>query len=65
MPEEKTKRTTTKRSINLYWTDEQQKRLETVGEKLTRMGVPGITKRNGEYNISAIVNYLLEQATAE
>jgi len=59
MPE---KRKTPKRSINLYWTPEDQALLETVAAKLEKQGIRGLTKRDGEYNISAVIHHLLTEA---
>jgi hypothetical protein len=47
--------------INLYLQPDKREKIQQVGEKLLREGVTGIVKRNGEFNVSAIFEVLLDR----
>ena len=64
-PPEDTVRKTPKISKNLYWNDEMERLFQVVAPKLAALNVPGIIKRDGSYNLSVVVNYLLQKEADE
>jgi hypothetical protein len=47
--------------ITVYWTERHEKALQALYEQMRAAGIP--CEYNGKPNVSAIIQYALEQAT--